>query len=71
MTFSELDVFRNLSAGFQYATSEAEGSTNNALTNSRFGGNAGGEIFGGTGLNESGNLIIPMAESGPTNRECL
>ena len=71
VTFSELDVFRNLSAGFQYATSEAEGSTNNALTNSRFGGNAGGEIFGGTGLNESGNLIIPMAESGPTNRECL
>lgn len=71
IAFSELDVYRNMSAGFQYATSEANGSTGNALTNSRFGGNAGGEIIGGTGLVDSGNVIIPLTENGPTNRTCF
>ncbi len=73
VVFSDLSIFRNVAAGFSFATTENNGSVDNFLTNSRVAGNGGGEILGiNSGITESGNVIpASFRATGPTNRSCV
>lgn len=75
--FSDLRIFRNGNAGFSFATSQAEGSFDNFLTNSRIAGNNGtgsdDEIVGTNGnaaITVDGNTVTGFRTDGPTNRTC-
>lgn len=70
LVFSDLDIFRNSSAAFQFATDSSQGSVDNVIMSSRIAGNAGGDIIGGAGLEEFGNLVFASTRIGPTNRIC-
>jgi|GEM_PF-2184483 len=75
--FADLRIFRNGNAGFSFATTQAEGSFDNFLTDSRIAGNAGAgsgdEVLGistNPAITTQGNTVTSFRTDGPTHLTC-